>query len=95
MNKPEKKDEVSEDEKWLRGLLCNGTMDCENSPECPEGTDGCVVDDIIKWNKEEIQAVREHDLAEIVKERVVIRGTGVIVLDDIRAYYKSKLGEGK
>ena len=50
---------VTEDEKWLRGLLCNGTMDCENDPKCPLNTDGCVVDDIMKWHKESIQHYRK------------------------------------
>lgn len=28
-------------------LLCNG-CDCENYPECPEGTNGCIADTLAK-----------------------------------------------
>ena len=36
---------------YLRGLLCEGTQDCENSPNCPEGTDGCLAWDLFKLCK--------------------------------------------
>jgi hypothetical protein len=32
----------------IRCNACNGTTDCENSPECPENYDGCIADDILK-----------------------------------------------
>lgn len=32
----------------IRCNACNGTTDCENSPECPEDYDGCIADDILK-----------------------------------------------
>lgn len=45
----------------IRSLLCR-TDNCEDSPNCPEGTDGCVVYEICKIiESRERKAVVEYD----------------------------------
>lgn len=52
----------------LRQLLCNGTTDCENSPECPEGTDGCHVQNLIDEIKPVTNA-KDTEIKELKKEK--------------------------
>jgi len=55
-----------EEKLWLilRGKLCNGTTDCENSPECPEDSDGCeaqnIVDALMPIIKAEIEGLERR-----------------------------------
>jgi len=50
----------------LRDILCQ-TNNCENSPNCPEGTDGCAVMDIAKIiNREKVEAV--EGMVKVVNE---------------------------
>jgi hypothetical protein len=44
----------------IRCNACNGTTDCENSPECPENYDGCIADDILKEMQAYLQQPTEH-----------------------------------
>jgi hypothetical protein len=44
----------------IRCNACNGTTDCENSPECPENYDGCIADDILKEIQTYLQQPTEH-----------------------------------
>jgi hypothetical protein len=44
----------------IRCNACNGTTDCENSPECPENYDGCIADDILKEMQTYLQQPTEH-----------------------------------
>ena len=39
----------------IKTLTCNGTTDCENSPDCPEDYDGCIAFDIEKRVQQIIQ----------------------------------------
>ncbi len=66
------KQEIKDEYNFLRGLLCNGTTDCENSPECPVGTDGCVVQEIRDYYKKQIEKTKKSAYVDIEKAKDVV-----------------------
>ncbi len=69
MNRQKMEEEIT---KIVWSELCN-SCDCENYPECPEGTDGCISSDIAKAITSYINS---KELKELEGLKVVIRRIG-------------------
>lgn len=55
----------------LRSLLCNGTTDCENDPECPENVDGCAVAEVCLLHEKELEKQAERIREALSRDKIL------------------------
>jgi len=88
----------------IREQACNGTQDCENGPECPEGSDGCFainladdvcqhLDDVLATEFEGLKGTAPMLVATLSSKNLTITEYMSAAVDTYRINVLKKLRE--